>query len=219
MANLDAPSPILPPIGAHLPLYALLLFVVVAALLARRATVFRTFLSIATWGALLALILMVGGQGARFNPYLARLAAMLKLDGQQVVGKEVRIRMAPDGHFWARVRIGGIERRMLVDSGATVTALSADSAARMGLRPNGAMVPIILNTANGQVEAQTATVDELRLGDITARDLAVVVSPAFGDTDVLGMNFLSRLKSWRVEDGTLVLVPHHPQGVTADATL
>ena len=32
-----------------------------------------------------------------------------------------------------------------------------------------------------------------------------------GDTDVLGMNFLSRLKSWRVEEGVLVLVPHHPQ--------
>ena len=102
---------------------------------------------------------------------------------------------------------------MLIDSGATVTALSANSAAEMGLRPNDATFPIVLNTANGQVSAQTATVSELRLGDITARDLEVVVSPAFGDTDVLGMNFLSRLKSWRVEDGTLVLVPHHPQGV------
>ena len=30
--------------------------------------------------------------------------------------------------------------------------------------------------------------------------------------NVLGMNFLSRLKSWRVEDGELVLVPNHPQG-------
>ena len=145
-------------------------------------------------------------------------ASMLKLDGQEVVGKEVRIRMAPDGHFWARARIGGVERRMLIDSGATVTALSADSAAEMGLRPNDAMFPIVLNTANGQVQAQTATVRELRLGDITARDLTVVVSPAFGDTDVLGMNFLSRLKSWRVEDGTLVLVPHHPQGASQAQT-
>jgi aspartyl protease family protein len=27
------------------------------------------------------------------------------------------------------------------------------------------------------------------------------------------MNFLSRLKSWRVEERTLILVPHHPQDV------
>jgi aspartyl protease family protein len=25
------------------------------------------------------------------------------------------------------------------------------------------------------------------------------------------MNFLSKLQSWRVENGTLILVPHHPQ--------
>jgi aspartyl protease family protein len=29
------------------------------------------------------------------------------------------------------------------------------------------------------------------------------------------MNFLSKLESWRVEGGTLVLVPHHPQAKTA----
>ncbi len=211
MASSDQTTPMLSALGPHAPLYILLLILVIAAVLVRRATIFRTFLSIATWGAILTLLLIATGQRAPFNPYLARLASILKLDDQEVVGKEVRIRMSPDGHFWARARIAGVERRMLIDSGATVTALSTDSAAEMGLRPNDAMFPIVLNTANGQVQAQTATVRELRLGDITARDLTVVVSPAFGDTDVLGMNFLSRLKSWRVEDGTLVLVPHHPQ--------
>jgi aspartyl protease family protein len=218
MASSDQTTPMLSALGPHAPLYVLLLILVIAAILVRRATVFRTFLSIATWGAIIALVLLVTGQRAAFNPYFARLASMLKLDGQEVVGKEVRIRMSPDGHFWARARIGGVERRMLIDSGATVTALSANSAAEMGLRPGDAMFPIVLNTANGQVEAQTATVRELRLGDITARDLTVVVSPAFGDTDVLGMNFLSRLKSWRVEDGTLVLVPHHPQDASQTPT-
>jgi aspartyl protease family protein len=42
----------------------------------------------------------------------------------------------------------------------------------------------------------------------------VVVSPAFGNMNVVGMNFLSRLKSWRVEDGVLILQPHHPQAVS-----
>jgi len=31
------------------------------------------------------------------------------------------------------------------------------------------------------------------------------VSPAFGTVNVLGMNFLGKLKSWRVEDGTMIL--------------
>src|SRR3546814_4577440 len=42
------------------------------------------------------------------------------------------------------------------------------------------------------------------LGGITARDLKVAISPALGDIDVLGMNFLSQLASWRVEGRTLI---------------
>jgi len=197
--------------GPYAPVSVLLLLLLIVAVLARRAPMFKTLLSLATWGAVIALVLIVVSQPGRIVPYLAQFVSTLKTDGQQVVGKEVRIRMSRDGHFWARTRIGGVERRMLIDSGATVTALSTDTAAAAGLEVQNAMVPIVLNTANGQITAQSSTIDELRLGDITARDLEVVVSPAFGDTDVLGMNFLSRLKSWRVEEGVLVLVPHHPQ--------
>ena len=197
--------------GQYLPISVLLLILLIVALLVRRAPMFRMLLSAATWGAIIGVVLLVVGQPGRFFPYVERLVSTLRPNNQEVVGKEVRIRMSPDGHFWARARIAGVERRMLIDSGATVTALSADTAAEAGLEVHDNVIPIVLNTANGQIKAQAATIAALRLGDITARDLDVVVSPAFGDTDVLGMNFLSRLKSWRVEDGVLVLVPHHPQ--------
>ena len=131
-----------------------------------------------------------------------------------MVGDTVPIRMSPDGHFWARVSVDGVSRRMLVDSGATLTALSVASAQAAGLRPRAPVMPVVLNTANGMIRAQTAKVETLKLGTIRAYDLPVVVSPAFGDTDVLGMNFLSRLKSWRVEGQTLILELHHPKAET-----
>jgi aspartyl protease family protein len=71
--------------------------------------------------------------------------------------------------------------------------------------------PVVLKTANGLAPARTGSVGELRLGNIVARDLKVVVSPTLGELDVIGMNFLSKLQSWRVEGRTLVLVPHRPQ--------
>ena len=148
------------------------------------------------------------------NPFLAPFAGRLHLDGQKVVGKEVRIPMSSSGHFVATVTINGLKRRMLVDTGATVTALSTDTARAAGLEPDPVPLPVILQTANGAVQARTSTVPELRLGAIVARDLKVVVSPSFGDLDVLGMNFLSKLASWRVEQNTLILVPHHPQPVS-----
>ena len=199
----------MPDIGVNVLLYALLLILPLSALIARRVPVVRTLVTLVSWGAIFALLIFVVGQREKFDPYLQRLSSILRLDDQTVVGHETRIAMAPDGHFWARVSIEGTERRMLVDSGATVTALSTKTAAAASLDVKDSLFPMILNTANGSITAQTATVKELRLGDIAARDLGVVVSPAFGDTDVLGMNFLSRLKSWRVEGRTLILEPHH----------
>ncbi|ONF97671.1 hypothetical protein SPHI_03030 [Sphingomonas jeddahensis] len=207
--------PALADLAPHLPLILTVLAVVVIAGFLRRIPVIGRIVGALTWLILLGALAMVLVQRERFDPYVGRVAEMLNLSGQQVAGDETRIRMSPDGHFWANVRFGGVNRRMLIDSGATVTALSLDTANAAGLEVRDALFPMLLRTANGTIRAQTAAIDELSMGNIVARDVPVVVSPAFGDTDVLGMNFLSRLKSWRVEGRTLVLVPNHPQDVTS----
>ena len=176
-----------------------------------RIPVLGTLLRLAVTAALIGAVVLALGQRQRFDPWFAQATARLGLADQRVDGSEVRVRMATDGHFWVRATIDGTPQRLLVDSGATVTALSADTAARAGLRLRTEPFPVLLQTANGTIRPQTAAVGELAFGTIIARDLPVVVSPAFGNMNVLGMNFLSRLKSWRVEDGVLILTPHHPQ--------
>lgn len=160
--------------------------------------------------ALLAGVLFILIQQAPYQPQLGQVAERLGLDPQEVSGKEVRIRMAADGHFWASATVNGVKRRMLIDSGATVTALSQATAAAAGVDSTAGLAPVVLKTANGMAPARTGSVEELRLGNILARDLKVVVSPGL-DLDVIGMNFLSKLESWRVEGRVLVLVPHRPQ--------
>lgn len=128
--------------------------------------------------------------------------------GEQVIdGETVRIRLAPDGHFWVNGTINGVEKRLLVDSGATVTALSSETAAAAGIEVSDNSYPVMLKTANGVVAAKRANIDRLDIGGIDATNLPVVVSPGFDGIDVLGMNFLSRLKSWRVEGETLIMEP------------
>jgi aspartyl protease family protein len=161
--------------------------------------------------ALLAFGIFLVLQHAPFDPNLSRIAANLGLDAQEVVGDEVRIPMSRDGHFWAKVSINGTDRRMLVDSGATVTALSEATAEAAGVKADGALVPLLMKTANGTVRADAGTIERLEIGGIAARKLKVVISPGLGDTDVLGMNFLSGLKSWRVEDRSLILTPASSQ--------
>ena len=199
-------------LGGYQPMVIAILVVTAIVLLGRRVPVLGRLISLVMTLALVAALVFVLQQQERFNPLFGRIAERLHLvEKQQVVGKETRVPMGRDGHFWVRVRIGGSDRRMLVDSGATVTALSSETAAAAGLTPRTDPFPMLVRTANGTIPAQTAVVPELRIGNVVARDLPVVVSPAFGEMNVVGMNFLSRLKGWRVEDGTLILTPHHPQ--------
>jgi aspartyl protease family protein len=157
--------------------------------------------------SLLAFCIFLLLQQAPYEPHLAKLTGRLGLDNQQVVGGEVRIKMASDGHFWANVSINGIKRRMLIDSGATITAISQETATAASVDKGSGLVPVVLQTANGAARAEAGTLKALQVGNITASNLKVVVSPALGRLDVLGMNFLSKLASWRVEGDTLILQP------------
>jgi aspartyl protease family protein len=196
----------------HLALYAVGAALVL--MLLQRIPVVGRVVRFAFSLGLLAFLIFVVLQQAPYQPELARLTQSLGLDDQKVEGRELRVRMSPDGHFWVLASINGVERRMLIDSGATVTAVSARTASEAGIDASTGIAPVILRTANGAAPAQTGSIDELKVGNIVARNLKVVTSPGLGDLDVLGMNFLSKLDSWRVEGRTLVLVPHHPQSAS-----
>ncbi len=163
----------------------------------------RTLVSV----GLLAVCLLMLAQQAPYDPNLSQVMNRIGLDSQEVAGDTIRIRMAADGHFWARAEINGVKRRMLIDSGATITALSKDTARAAGVQSEQGLLPVLMQTANGTIRAETGTIDRLTLGGMEARKLKVIVSPSLGDVDILGMNFLTQLASWRVEGRTLVLEP------------
>ncbi len=202
----------MPPISPqwqHLALYAIGAALIV--MLLQRLPVVGRIIRFAISLGVLAFLIFILLQQAPYQPELSRLTSGLGLDDQQVEGKELQVSMAPDGHFWVVASINGVQRRMLIDSGATVTAISEQTARDAGVSTGGTIVPVMLRTANGVAPAKTGAIDELDVGNIVARNLRVVTAPGLGGLDVLGMNFLSKLDSWRVEGRTLFLVPHHPQ--------
>jgi aspartyl protease family protein len=208
----DTPQPTMQtttPEWQHLALYAICAALLIM-LLQRLPYVGRIIRFAFSLGLLAFLIFVVLSQ-APYQPELARLTEKLGLDDQQVAGKELKVKMAADGHFWVAATINGVPRRMLIDSGATVTALSPSTVRDAKVDTGVGIAPVVLRTANGAAPAETGKIDELKVGNIVARNLRIVTSPGLGGLDVLGMNFLSKLESWRVEGRTLVLVPHHPQ--------
>lgn len=163
----------------------------------------RSLSSIALGLILLTVVLQL----SRIDPRLDVALPQLGLPEQVVEGGETRIPLGPDGHYWLRATINGVPANFMVDTGATITAISEDVADRAGLEPRRGGIPIMINTANGTISAKVATVGTLAFGNVQAHGIDAVVAPNFGETNVLGMNVLARLESWRVEKGELVLVP------------
>jgi aspartyl protease family protein len=181
--------------------------------IARRGVAFGRWLATLSTLALAGILVLVVLQVSRFDPRLDVAVPELGLPEQTVAGGETRVPMAPDGHFWIRARVNGFAAPFLVDTGATLTAVSVPVARHAGLSPRASAVPVRIATANGTVAAQLTTIDSLAFGSVRAGGLDAVIAPNIGDTNVIGMNLLSRLASWRVEGRTLILVPHHPKAV------
>ena len=157
--------------------------------------------------ALGLILLTVVLQLSRFDPRFDVAVPQIGLPEQVVAGGETRIPLSPDGHFWVRANVNGVPGNFMIDTGATLTAISAPLAERAGLEPRRGGIPIMLGTANGTVQAHVATVDSLTFGNVSASGTDAAIAENFGDFNVIGMNVLARLGSWRVEDNTMILVP------------
>ncbi|MBV1916662.1 MAG: TIGR02281 family clan AA aspartic protease, partial [Sphingomonadaceae bacterium] len=157
---------------------------------------------------LVAALLLTIAQVARFTTGSDMAFPQIGMPKQSVEGDETRIPMSRDGHFWLDASINGKPRRFLVDTGATLTAISETTAIAASVPQKSLGQTILMRTANGEIRAELATIGELRFGNIVARDLDAVVAPGLGETNVIGMNLLSRLSGWRVEGKTLILIPN-----------
>jgi aspartyl protease family protein len=187
--------------------YALLLIVLIAAgLIARRLPLRQYAKMIGAWIAIFFLIFVIFS----FRPEMAMMWDRVKgeLTGaprQSMEGDKLRLVRQDDGHFWLRASINGVNADFMVDSGATVTAMGDALARKTNVELDGRK--ILLETANGQIEARTGNVAEFRIGDFQVDDLDVVVGDNFGDVNVVGMNFLDSFSSWRVQGDVMELTP------------
>jgi aspartyl protease family protein len=201
----------LPQSGLLLAAVAAMALGVLGTMTIRRLPALGRLLRAGSTFALMGVLLLVVLQLSRIDPRFELAVPELGLPQQVVEGGETQVQLAPDGHFWLRAEINGMPADFLVDTGATLTAVSTETASRAGLEPRNGGLPVRMRTANGAVAAELTTIDELRFGSVAAHGLDAVIAPGLGPTNVLGMNLLSRLASWRVEGNTMILVPHNPQ--------
>tara|TARA_R100001244_G_scaffold44182_1_gene39693 strand:+ start:16861 stop:17481 length:621 start_codon:yes stop_codon:yes gene_type:complete len=184
------------------------LVLVASVLFSRRIGLGEIFRNILIWIAIFAVFIVGFSYQQEILAVWSRVSGeMTGANKQLVVGDTLRIRQSPDGHFWVDTMVNELPVRFLIDSGATTTAMSLATARNSGVEVNESSFPVILTTANGSVEAQRGNIQALQVGPMIARDLPIVVAAEFGESNVIGMNFLSKLRSWRVEGTEMVLEP------------
>jgi aspartyl protease family protein len=124
---------------------------------------------------------------------------------QEQPGRVV-LRADSDGHFRVEATIGGRRVPMLVDTGATVVALSYEHAATLGLVSGGDRFDIPVSTANGSVAARRVVLRDVRIGSVRVPDVsALILKPGAMDGSLLGMSFLGRLRRMESSPDRLVL--------------
>jgi aspartyl protease family protein len=179
------------------------IMLVLGSLMARREPAAKMITMALTW----VLIFAAGFVLFTFRDDFGWVAERLKAEavGTPVEqGKETRIPMAIDGHFWVNAKLNGKDVKFLVDSGATMTTVDRDTAssAHLDVSPRA---DEFVRTGNGVIRVRSARADELVIGGITRKNVGMQVADN-DDLNVLGMNYLSSLSRWGVEGRWLVLV-------------
>ncbi len=113
-----------------------------------------------------------------------------------------RITRSFDGHFYVTAQVNGVPIRFMIDTGASMVALSADDADRANVPMDGRVG--LARGAGGDVEMTQTRIDSIAVGGLTARAVRGAVVDQL-DTSLLGQSFLSQLQSVEISGDTMTL--------------
>lgn len=121
-------------------------------------------------------------------------------------GRTVELKAGPHGHFYSRIRVNGRDVDAMVDTGASVVALTFEDAASAGIHVRDPEFTHRVSTANGVARVAIVTLDSVAIDDITVRNVrAAVAERGKLSKTLLGMSFLGQLTRTEMSRGVLVL--------------
>lgn len=164
------------------------------------------------WG-LLALALIAGySYRDQVMPVARRIAGELlpgtpiQLETGDAKSVAVRIRRQADGQFIAQASANGAKINMVVDTGASTIVLNPSDAARAGIKVEGLRYSVPVQTANGTSFAARVRLKNVSIGPVSINNVdALIAKRGALRESLLGMSFLSRLRSYEFSGDFLTL--------------
>jgi aspartyl protease family protein len=108
------------------------------------------------------------------------------------------------GHFSLTATVNGAPIRFVVDTGATLVALTLDDARAAGIGRSELTFNQLTQTANGRVHFAPLMLREIRIEQLSIENVPAAVIENL-DQSLLGMSFLKRLKSFEMREGALTI--------------
>lgn len=140
------------------------------------------------------------------DPDATRVPAPDALEGVTNSSGTVTLPAGQYGHFQTDAEINGRGIDVMVDTGASLVALTYDDAQRAGIFVRPSDFTHSAQTANGIARVAPVTISRIQIGDIVVRNVEAVVSErGASERTLLGMSFLGRLSRVEMRSGTLVL--------------
>ena len=122
-------------------------------------------------------------------------------------GSATQVLKGPDGHYWAEAQVDGRAVRVLVDTGASVVALTREDALRLGLRPASEDFTARVETASGPVRAAPAMLSSVSVAGAEVRQVQALIVEAGLPYSLLGMSYLGKLSRLEATPSGLTLRP------------
>jgi aspartyl protease family protein len=165
-----------------------------------------------TWLALGFALVTLYSYKEQIAPIAARVVGALLPGSAMTVEQstggltEIRIRKRLDGHFNANVEVNGRPISMIVDTGASSIVLTPEDAAKVGIDIDNLAYSLPVLTANGRTLAARVRLDKVAIGPLDRSDVDALVAKHGAMTQsLLGMSFLSRLRSYEFSGDFLTL--------------
>ncbi len=110
-----------------------------------------------------------------------------------------------DGHFWTRADVSGTQVKFMVDTGASIVALTYFDAQRLGLKPEELDFDSEIRTAGGITYGAPVTLESIRVGKVEIENVNAVILRTELEQSLLGMTFLGELHSYEVRQGQMII--------------
>ena len=151
----------------------------------------------------------ISAETATANPETTPSVSSLTIDAPPETTSARRmatISARPDGHYWTRALVNKkASVEFMVDTGASVVALTFKDAQKMGLRPESLDYKWEIRTAGGITKGASVRIESIQINQVHVRNVDAMVLRKDLDQSLLGISFLRELYSYEFRGDRMII--------------